>query len=38
MSEMNSKSNSKTDSKHNLGGTHILFQTKYGAKPASRGV
>ena len=35
---MNSKPNSKTDSRHNLGGSHILFQIKYKAKPVTRGV
>lgn len=32
------KPNSKTDSRHNLGGSHILFQIKYEAKPVTRGV
>lgn len=35
---MYSTPNSKTDSRHNLGGSHILFQIKYEAKPVPRGV
>lgn len=33
---MSSKPDSKTDSKHNLDRTYMLFQVKYEANPVSR--
>lgn len=33
---MNNKPGAKMDSKHNLGGTHVLSQVKHGAKLLGR--